>query len=191
MWSRYTRVCRSTVQTAREQLPLSNGLSVTGCSSQLLSLGAWHKKQSLQGTQAGTAGSHQNFQQRGSTVSWLLAAGIAAAGAGVEAHCEASSYAADQANRSGWSRLLHHADPRQIFYAKERNDFLEEMQVDTKVQMLPATLYRRHTDESEPDAHSSCKVCISEAAVMVAGLGGASLGPAILVLVIWLCPCQA
>jgi hypothetical protein len=107
----------------------------TGPGAQLSSLATWHQEQSLQEPQAVM---NKHKQQTDRNVSWLLtagaaAAGVAAAGVGLEAHCESSSYAVEQMTDSRWSKLLKRIDPRQLLHAQEQNAFLEEMQADPKV----------------------------------------------------------
>lgn len=65
----------------------------------------------------------------------LVAGLAAAAAAGLESHCKASTYAIEpEPHRAWWSRLLHRADPRQLWQQRrEQNMFLEEMQDDPKV----------------------------------------------------------
>ena len=103
---------------------------------QLPSLETWHTQQSFQGLQAVAASTNQQQNQHSPSqlpFKSLLLAGLAASAASNEAHCETSSYAAEQAQRPWWSKLLHQADPRQFFHSPEQNAFLEEMQVDPKV----------------------------------------------------------
>jgi hypothetical protein len=81
---------------------------------------------------------NKHKQQSDRNLNWLLtagaaAAGIAAAGVGLQAHCESSSYAAEQITSSRWSKLLKRVDPRQLLHTREQNAFLEEMQADPKV----------------------------------------------------------
>lgn len=113
---------------------------LTGPGAQLSSLAAWHQEQSLQGRQA-VANKHK--QQTDRNGHWLLtagaaAAGVAAAGFGLQAHCESSSYAVEQITSSRWSKLLKRIDPRQLPRAREQNAFLEEMQADPKVAVVLA-----------------------------------------------------
>ena len=113
----------------------TSGLRRTGPGAQLSSLAAWHQEQSLQGRQT-VANKHK--QQTDRNGHWLLtagaaAAGVAAAGFGLQAHCESSSYAVEQITSSRWSKLLKRIDPRQLPRAREQNAFLEEMQADPKV----------------------------------------------------------
>ena len=107
----------------------------TGPGAQLSSLAAWHQEQSLQGPQAVN---NKHKQQTDRNFNWLLtagaaAAGVAAAGVGLQAHCESSSYAVEQITSSRWSKLLKRLDPRQLLHAQDQNAFLEEMQADPKV----------------------------------------------------------
>lgn len=116
--------------------------NVTGPKA-LLSLEAWQTEQALQSWQAGT---EQQTRPHSCSFSWVLAAGVAAAGLGSEAHCESSSYAAEQNASSRWSRLLHRADPRQLFPVQEHNAFLQEMQADPKVSCcFVGTQHQNHT----------------------------------------------
>lgn len=102
----------------------------------MLSLRGW------QTAQAVVAGSQEQKQQRGA----FHGAGVAVAGlavafvaAGFQSQCEASTYAIEPANKPWWSRLLHRADPRQLWQQRQaQNVFLEEMQDDPKVAVVLA-----------------------------------------------------
>ena len=112
------------------------GVERAGACSQLLSLQTWHTKHSFQGLQAAAASTNKQQNQHSPSqlpFRSLLLAGLAASALSNEAHCETSSYAAEQAQRPWWSKLLHQADPRQFFHTPEQNAFLEEMQIDPKV----------------------------------------------------------
>ena len=108
---------------------------IAGLHSQWLTLSGWHTAQAL-------AVSSQEQKQHGKASHCAriavvgLAAGFAAAAtAGIESNCEASTYAIEpEPQKSWWSRLYHTADPRHLWQQPhEQNLFLEEMQDDPKV----------------------------------------------------------
>lgn len=109
-----------------------------GACSQLLSLQTWHTQQSFQGLQAFAASTNKQHLPSQLPFRSLLLAGLAASALSNEAHCETSSYAAEQAQRPWWSKLLHQADPQQFFHTPEQNAFLGEMQIDPKVSVVLA-----------------------------------------------------
>lgn len=117
-----------------DMLHPSSLFCLSGLHCQLLSLRTWHTAQAVAAVTPQEQHQQSNaFCGFGRTFAGL-AAGFAVAAVGFESHCEASSYAIEPANRSWWSRLLHRADPRQLFQNQhEQNIFLEEMQDDPKV----------------------------------------------------------
>ena len=164
------------------------GLHRTDPGAQLSSLAAWHQEQSLQGPQAVT----NDHKQQSNRFTWLLtagaaAAGVAAAGVGLEAHCKSSSYAVEQTTSSSWSNLLKRIDPRQLLHAQEQNAFLEEMQADPKVSCcyislaLESYCNQRHLI----DAMSG----LFQPFFAPAGSSSASLGTPVSLSLFWLCSC--
>lgn len=149
-----------------------------GLYSQLLSLRGW------QTAQAVVAGSQEQKQQRGA----FHGAGVAVAGlavafvaAGFQSQCEASTYAIEPANKPWWSRLLHRADPRQLWQQRQaQNVFLEEMQDDPKVTQQYYT--------SLSMSKTWLRILLT---TLCTGSSGSGFGSTIPFSCLWLRPCQA
>lgn len=107
---------------------------IAGLHSQLLSLRGWHTAQAVATASQEQQQQGHAFHSAGIAVAGLAAGFAAATAPGLQSHCEASTYAKEPANKPWWSRLLHRADPRQLWQQRqEQNVFLAEMQDDPKV----------------------------------------------------------
>ncbi|KAL3138077.1 hypothetical protein ABBQ38_005308 [Trebouxia sp. C0009 RCD-2024] len=110
-----------------------------GLHSQLLSLRGWHTAQAVATASQEQQQQGHAFHSAGIAVAGLAAGFAAATAPGLQSHCEASTYAKEPANKPWWSRLLHRADPRQLWQQRqEQNVFLAEMQDDPKVSVVLA-----------------------------------------------------
>ena len=127
----------------------------SSCSTQLLSLAAWHEQQNYTPVLRATAS--QRRAHRRVSAWWLAAGAFAAACAPQHTQCEASTYAAERQHHDAWwSRLLHNADPRRLLYAKSNNAFIQEMQVDPKVlQLLLMTTSPKSMRRTSTYVHST------------------------------------